>query len=131
MIFLKAALWVAAFGCLVATPFIFLPWHYISSITSFFGVEPIPSNPIIIYFFRVTCAVFGMIGVYFIILAKNPFRNKPMLLLGAYGLLTFGIVSLIFGIICKIRLITYIGDAFFGILLCIMIIILMRKSQHN
>jgi len=69
---LKFVLWVPAIGCLSAVPFIFLPWSVIESIGSWFGIESLPSMPIAVYFFKVTFGVFGLIGVFFVILARNP-----------------------------------------------------------
>jgi hypothetical protein len=69
---LKVALWVAAKGCLAAVPFIVLPWSVVDKIALLFGIEPIPNDPLIMYILRVSCAVYGMIGVYFIIIARDP-----------------------------------------------------------
>ena len=41
---LKAALWVAAIGCLTAVPFIALPWSVVDKIALLFGIELIPND---------------------------------------------------------------------------------------
>jgi hypothetical protein len=52
-----------------------------------------------------------------------------MLNLGAYGLIVFGLLSLIFGLIIKIPLKAFLGDTIFGILLGIVIAILTNRAQ--
>jgi hypothetical protein len=80
---------------LTAVPFIVLPWHVLDKIVLWFGFEPIPNDRLVMYILRVTCGVYGLIGVYFIILARNPLVYGPMLGLGAYGLAIFGLLSTI------------------------------------
>jgi hypothetical protein len=128
---LKVALWVAAFGCLTAVPFIFLPWGAVESIISWFGIEPMPNVPIVIYIFRVVCGVIGLIGVYFIILARNPLNYGPMLDLGAYGLILFGLLALILGLKIGMPPIAYIGDALSGLILGIIIAIFSSKAKRE
>ena len=127
---LKVALWVAAFGCLTAVPFIVLPWSAIESIVFWFGMEPLPNIPVVIYFFKVVLGVFGLIGIYFIILARNPLGYGPMLNLGAYGLVLFGLLALILGFTIGIPPIVYIGDVLFGLILGIVILILSSKLKR-
>ncbi|MBN1292608.1 MAG: hypothetical protein JXB48_12280 [Candidatus Latescibacteria bacterium] len=114
---LKIALWVTAIGCLTAVPFIFLPWAAVESIGSWFGVEQLPDTLIAIYFFKVVFGVFGLIGVFFIILARNPLKYGPMLHLGAVGLILFGLLALILGLSIGLPLIVYLGDGLSGLVL--------------
>jgi hypothetical protein len=127
---LKVALWVAAIGCLTAVPFIALPWHILDRIILFFGLEPIPNDQLIMYIFRVSCGIYGLIGVYFIILARNPLGCGPMLDLGAYGLAIFGLLSLVIGLSLKISPIVFAGDAVSGLILGIVIIVLSFKAKR-
>ena len=94
-----------------------------------FGLKPIPDIPAVMYFVKIACGVFGLIGMYFIILARNPLDYGPMLNLGAYGLIAFGLLGLILGLSLKISLIVFFGDAIFGIVLGIVIAILSSKAQ--
>jgi hypothetical protein len=128
---LKVALWVTALGCLTAVPFIFLPWIVLENIISWFGIDPLPDAPVIVYFFRVVCGVFGLIGIFFIFLARNPRGYGPMLELGAYGLILFGLLALILGFAIGIPLIVYIGDALSGLILGIIILILSSKMKRS
>lgn len=121
---LKITLWISAVGCLIAAPFTFLPWGIIENIFLWFGVEPIPNNLITTYLFRMACGVFALIGIFFIILAKNPFKYGVMLHLGAYGLIFLGTLCLILGLSLNMPLKLYIGDTLFGLVLGFLIVIL-------
>lgn len=127
---LKLALWITAIGCLVAVPFIVLPWSIVENIILLFGIEPLPNNPVVMYLFRIVCGIVGLIGIYFIILARNPLGYGPMLKLGAYGLIIFGSLSLILGVSLVMPPKVYIGDALSGLVLGIVIIILSFRVQR-
>ena len=89
---LKAALWITAIGFLMAVPFIFLPWSVLEAIASFYGIDPIPDVPVVVYSCKILFFVCGFIGIYFIILAMNPLGYGAMLYLGAYGLIVLGLL---------------------------------------
>ncbi len=128
---LKVALWVAAIGCLIAVPFIVLPWSVVDKIALLFGIEQIPNDPLVMYILRVSCGVYGLIGVYFIILARNPLGCGPMLDLGAYGLTIFGLLSLITGLSLEISPKVFTGDSLSGLILGIIIIVLSSKAKRT
>lgn len=128
MTILKVALWLAAIGCLTAIPFVFLPWTTIGSIGSWFGIESIPESAIAVYFFRVAFGVFGLIGVFFVILARNPLEYGAMLDLGAFGLMLFGVLVLVMGYSLDLRPVVYLGDGLFGLILGIAIF--SSKTKH-
>ena len=127
---LKVALWVTAIGCLTAVPFIVLPWAVVENFILRFGIEPIPNDPLVMYLLRVSCGVYGLIGVYFIMLARNPLNYGPMLNLGAYGLIIFGLLSLLVGVSLEISPKVYAGDFLSGLILGIVIIILSSKAKR-
>ncbi len=127
---LKFVLWVPAIGCLSAVPFIFLPWSVIESIGSWFGIESLPSMPIAVYFFKVTFGVFGLIGVFFVILARNPLESRPMLSLGAFGLILFGLLALVAGLYLGLPPIVFLGDGLSGLVLGIAILFLSSKLKQ-
>lgn len=128
---LKIALWVTAIGCLTAVPFIVLPWTAVESFILWFGIDPIPDAPVVMYLFRVICGIAGLIGVYFILLARSPLAYGPMLDLGAYGLIVFGLLSLIVGLSIGISPKVYIGDASSGLILGIIIAVLSAKAKKT
>ena len=128
---LKIILWITAIGCLTAVPFIFLPWAVVESIGSWFGIESLPDAPIVIYFFKVVFGVFGLIGVFFIILARDPLKYRFMLNLGMLGLILFGLLALIIGFSLGLPPIVYLGDGLSGLVLGIAILIFSSKPRQS
>jgi hypothetical protein len=128
---LKVALWITAIGFLTTVPFIFLPWSVLDAITSFTGHDPIPDIPVVIYLTKICCVIAGFIGIFFIILARNPLGYGPMVYLGAYGLIVLGLLELILGLTIDISPIVYIGDAFFALILGIIILVLSLKCKKG
>ena len=128
---LKVTLWIAAMGCLAAVPFSVLPWSVLEKIVMGFGVGPIPNDPLVMYFLRVSCGVYGFIGIYFIILAKNPMNYGPMTAFSAYGLVIFGMLSLSAGVFLELSPKVYIGDSLSGLILGIAIIVFSSKAKRD
>lgn len=127
---LKITLWISAIGCLLAVPFTVLPWNIIESAFLWLDVKPIHDSPITIYLFRIICGVFGLIGIFFAILARNPLQYGYMLNLGAYGLIFFGLLSLILGLNLDVPLKLYIWDALFGLVIGLFVVILSRIKNR-
>jgi len=81
------------------------------------------------YLFRVSCGVYGLIGIFFIMLAKDPLNYGPMLYVGAYGLIIFGLLSLIVGGNLEITPKVYTGDFLTGSIFGVAIIVLSSKAK--
>lgn len=94
---LKIILWICAISCLLGFVFAALPWRATAALFHLFGVPPPTAEPIIVYLYRLCLAMFGMIGIFFTILARNPLKYGAMLLLAAYGLLCYGVFCLVGG----------------------------------
>ena len=70
----------------------------------------------------------GLIGVFFIILARNPLKYDGMLLLAAYGLLCYGLFCLAGGIRYTLPAWAYAGDIIFGFVAGVLILIFRKKA---
>jgi uncharacterized membrane protein YuzA (DUF378 family) len=124
-------LWLVAISCLAAVPFLFLPWATVENIGSSFGLQTFPNTPTAIYFLKISFAVFGLIGVFFFILARNPFGYGPMLHLGAYGLILFGLSALVLGNSLDMPVIVYLGDGLAGLILGAAILFFASKTKPD
>jgi FtsH-binding integral membrane protein len=96
-----------------------------------FGIDPLPRTPVFTYLFRAVCGVFGLIGLFYVLLTRNPMGYGRMLELGGYGLLIFGLLALITGASAGITLIVYFGDGIFGVILGTLISILSLKLRKS
>ena len=95
---LKIILWIAAICCLSGFAVAALPWPTVTALFRWFEIEPPAAEPVTAFVFRLASAMFGMIGIFFLILARNPLKYGAMLLLAAYGLVAYGVFCLLGGI---------------------------------
>jgi hypothetical membrane protein len=72
----------------------------------------------------------GMIGVFFVILARNPLKYGEMLLLSAYGLLLLGVFLLIGNIYYAFPLITYIVKVIICFILGALILLFRKEAMQ-
>jgi hypothetical protein len=126
---LKVILWICGIGFMISFIFMLLPWSIIESLYRFFGEEPIPNIPTANYLFRISCALVGLIGIYFIILAQNPSHYRQLLIFSAVGLMACGVICVIVGLIVGISPSFLIGDGLFGIVLGIILASLIPKAE--
>ena len=123
---LKVVLWICAVCCLSGFVAAVLPWQVMTA----WYHQPPTAAPITVFVFRLFMGVSGIIGIFFVILARNPLKYGAMLLLAAYGLLSFGVFCFVGGIRYAIPLCTYFGDAIFGVVAGVLLLIFRRKAMH-
>jgi hypothetical protein len=69
-----------------------------------------------------------MIGIFFAILARNPLKYGAMLLLASYGLVIYGIFSLVAGIRYRLPVWIYANDVIFGVVAGVLLLIFRKKA---
>ena len=126
---LKIVLWVCAVGCLLSFVFAALPWNFIKGWFEFFGLKPPAMGPITVYMFRLCLATYGLIGIFFVILARNPLKYDGMLLLAAYGALLTALFCLVGGIRYGLPLWAYSCDVIFCALAGVLLLIFRKKAM--
>ena len=104
---------------------VFLPWDFaVDHLEKFGGSGPIPDDPMLNYWLRMAAGAFGIVGVFFLIAARNPGRYANILPLLGYLSLFEGGVLLVYGLMLKLTWFPFVVDlaiAFIpgvGILLC-------------
>ena len=128
---LKIVLWVCAVSCLLGFVFGALPWKAITAWFGFFGIQPPATDPITSYMLRLCMATFGLIGIFFVILARNPMKYGEMLPLAGFGILFMGIFSLLGGIRYGFPVWTYIIDFIFCIVAGVLVFVLRKKAMQT
>jgi hypothetical protein len=125
---LKIILWICAICFLEAFIFAHLPWPAINAWLQWMGVQPPIAEPITIFLFRISMAMFGMIGIFFVILAKDPLKYGAMLPLSAYGLLCYGILFLVLGIGYGLPVWIYSIDVVLGLVAGVLILVFQKRA---
>ena len=128
---LKICLWIAAVGCLLSAPGMFLPLETIESLFRAFGGGGFPDSPLFIYALRLMSATYVGVGIFFVILARQP-DNYPLLVPFS------GVCSVLLGLVCAITGMTanmpplwFLGDALSCIVIGALILAFWKKAQQS
>ena len=124
----KFLLWICAIGLLTSFIIAVLPWHTLMTWFDYIGIQTPEAHPLTVFMFRVCFALLGSIGIFFMILARNPLAYGPMLKLAAYGLIAWGLISFGGGIRYEMPVWTYVGDLVFGIVAGVCLIAFQRRQ---
>ena len=130
---LKNTLWVCAVIFLPSFIFALLPWQVVTDWFTQYGIH-VPTDSFTVFSARLLYAVFGMIGVFFVILARNPLKYKEMLILAACGLILFGVTIFAgspYNALPSIALITIVKAIFFFILGTLILLFRKEAIQAN
>ena len=103
-------LWITSILCLVCFLGLIIPWTWISAILSFTDLDIAGYQGVEKYAARISCAGFGMIGIFFLILARNPSYYGTMISFGGYGLLVVSAFCLAWGIYYSFTWWNWLGD---------------------
>ena len=125
---LKIVLWICAIYCFTGFIPAALPWNTIVALFNWVGIQPPTTEAINVLIFRLGSAIFGLIGTFLVILARNPLKYGAMLLLAAYGLMLFGIFVLIGGIRYELPVLAYFSDVIIGIVGCTLLLYFRKKE---
>ena len=128
---LKTVLWICAVCCLSGFVFAALPWRAFTALCHWVGIQPPAAEAITVFMFRLSLAIFGMIGIFFVILARNPLKYGAMLLLAAYGLVCYGVFSLVGGLRYGLPVWTYAGDVIFGVVAGVLLVFFRKKAIRS
>ena len=124
----KTLLWICAISLLMAFIMAVLPWHVLMAWFKYLGIQTPDGHPLTVFMFRGCFTLFGLIGIFFVILARNPLAYGPMLLLAGFGLIFWGLVATAGGIRYDLPIFTYVGDLIFGIFVGGYLIAFQRKQ---
>ena len=126
---LKICLWIAGVGCLLSVFGMFLPVSTFESITKFFGLESLPDSPLFVYAVRLMSATFVGVGVYFVILARDPMKYGVMVPFSGLAAVCLGVVCGITGLAVGMPLFWFLGDSLSCVVLGALILVFWRKAR--
>lgn len=126
---LKGLLWFCGLMLLITFPMALVSWSVVEKFYEWFGLAPLAPDALNVYFYRVTCASCGMVGIYFIIIALDPVRYLPLIRLTGWGMIFLGLVALVTGITVNMKPPWYIADGGICTLLGLLITVLCPKGK--
>jgi len=113
---LQIVLWVCGIAFLLGFIFLLIPWRVMAHWCGLMGMELPLIAPVSVYVTRLLLVCSGLIGIFFIILAKEPLRYGPMLPLAGCGLILAGLVCLVGGIRYNLPFMMFGFDVIFFVL---------------
>lgn len=93
---LKVVLWVCGIMMLLGFVEMLIPIRFMAEWYKPFDIE-LPLDPMTTYMVRVCQAMAGLVGVFLVILAQDPLKYGPMVLLAGYGDLFLALTVLVWG----------------------------------
>ena len=128
---LKICLWVAGILCLLCVFGVFLPVSIWESFIGFFGLDSFPDSPLFDYVVRVTSATFVGVGVFFIILAKDPMKYGIMVPFTGLAAVVLGVICGITGFAVKMPNLWFLGDALSCLVLGVLILVFWQQAKQT
>ena len=127
---LKICLWIAGVLCLLSVFGMFLPISVWQSIAKVFGVQLVlPDSPLVEYAVRLMSATYVAVGVYLVILALNPMKYGIMVPFTGIAAVLLGVVCMITGVIVKMPVMWFLGDAIPCIVLGFLIVVFWQRAK--
>jgi len=110
---LKICFWVGGFFCLLSLVGVFLPVAVLESIFKCFGVDAagVLGRPMVEYIVRLVAGTYGAVGVYLLILAKEPMRYGALVPFTAVASLLLGAGCIVIGMMVGMPAKWFLGDA--------------------
>ena len=127
---LRVVLIVTGILCATSVFGLLAPWPAVANFIEFFGYQPPPADPLVIYFVRLSATLLTLVGIFFLVLSTDPLRYRPMLTLAAAGLLLCAAVCLLTGLLTQMRPPWYLTDAIFSLLAALLILKFWPKQPN-
>jgi len=125
---LNTVLWIAGLACVLSVVGLLLPMSGLEAMAGWFGDQPLSSRPVFEYGLRVMCATYVVIGVFLIILARDPQRYGPMVPFTGIAALALGVCCGVTGLLVGLPLAWFAGDALACILVGILVLAFWRRA---
>ena len=126
---LRIVLYVVGGVCSASIIGVIAPWSCLQNWTGFqYGVE-LPDDVMVQYCLRMACAVYTLVGVYFLVLARRPLYYIRFFNVGIAGLILAGMVALIAGMLLKLDWWGYVVDVAFFWITGVLLLVLSRSRD--
>ncbi|MBS3763203.1 MAG: hypothetical protein KGZ25_07880 [Planctomycetes bacterium] len=132
---LKVCLWIIGVLYLLSVVGLFLPMSTLESLAHAVAEGEIPQSPAFAYAVRVLSGTFVLIGIFYIILAREPERYPVLVPFSGVGSIAIGLISGVAGGLGQLPMAWFLGDCLslscFGVLILIFWGISQNKSPEE
>lgn len=128
---LKICLWIAGIGCLLAGVALFLPINALESWAKLFSEESLPRTAVFFYIVRLILATYFGVGLFYVILARDPMKYGVMIPFSGIIAVFIGIVCLVSGLVYEMPALWFLGDVIPSIVLGVLIFIFWQRAQRT
>jgi hypothetical protein len=126
---LKGCLRVAGIVCLLAVLGLVLPFSKFQALARMVTDEPLPDVPAFVYAMRVTSATYVAIGIFFLILARDPRRYAAMVPLAGWGAVFVGVTCGLSGLLMHMPAGWFLGDSLVCSLFGALVLVLWQRVR--
>jgi hypothetical protein len=126
---LKIVLVVMGVLCFLSSaPGAVAPWSSIVHWLGVLGLDPVPEQPFVVYCVRLSSLGFALIGVFFLVIATNPLRYRPLLALAVWGLLLTAVLAFSTGRMVGMPPLWYLVDTVSSLLAAVLLLLLWPRA---
>ena len=126
---LKICLWVAGLACLLSIVGVVLPMSCWERIAGFFGAELLPDSQLFEYMVRLMSATYVGVGVFFVILARDPVKYGVMVPFAGYAAVLLGLTCAVTGLAIGMPVLWFLGDSAGSLVLGVLILTFWQKAK--
>jgi hypothetical protein len=113
LILLRIFFFGAALGWGVSFVGAVFPWPRFAANLFRLGGVNVPDSPMIVYWVRMACAVYGFIGIFYLLLGLNPRKYRSMIPFSAALMLGVGAILLVHGLRLGLPALPFTADVTF------------------
>jgi hypothetical protein len=125
---LKTCLWIIGVFYVGAAVALCMPLHWLDSFLNVFGGPPLPEASAFLHLARSSSILVLGVGIFYIVLARNPVRHWDKVPFAGMGAILFGIAVGISGLVHELPPFYYVKDSVITLVCGSLIVIQWRRE---
>jgi len=127
---LKTCLWIIGVFYVGAAVALCMPLHWLERFLNVFGGSPLPEAGAFLHLARSVSSLILGVGIFYIVLARNPVRHWDKVPFAGLGAILFGIVVGISGLVHALPPFYYVKDSLIA-LVCGSLTVVQWRRLHS
>ena len=126
-------MWLGGVFCLLSVVGVFLPISVFESIAKYFGVESpgFADQPLVEYAVRLMSGTYVAVGVYLVILAREPMKYGVLVPFTAVASVLLGAGCVVTGLMVGMPVQWFLGDGVPCIVFGVVVLLLWQRVKQN